>query len=93
MENTGPAAITRNVESLAGDLAATTAASGGTVLQLTNLHGDVTLQLPLDAAVAPTVLAADEYGNPRPGTPATRSPFRSRPRDALGESVVARGCC
>ena len=72
VENTGTAAITRNVESLSGDLAATTAASGGTVLQLTNLHGDVTLQLPLDTAVAPTVLAADEYGNVRAGSPAAR---------------------
>jgi RHS repeat-associated protein len=72
VENTGTAAITRNVESLTSDLAATTAAAGGTVLQLTNLHGDVTLQLPLDTAIAPTVLAADEYGNPRPGTPAAR---------------------
>jgi RHS repeat-associated protein len=72
VENTGTAAITRNVESLSSDLAATTAAAGGTVLQLTNLHGDVALQLPLDTAIAPTVLAADEYGNPRPGTPAAR---------------------
>lgn len=72
VENTGTATITRNVESLAGDLAATTAATGGTVLQLTNLHGDVALQLPLDATVAPTVLTADEYGNPRPGTTAAR---------------------
>lgn len=72
VENTGTAAITRNVESLSGDLAATTATSSGTVLQLTNLHGDVALQLPVDTAVAPTVLAADEYGNVRPGTPAAR---------------------
>ncbi|MGW8358141.1 RHS repeat-associated core domain-containing protein [Streptomyces wedmorensis] len=48
-------------------LAATTAKTGGTVLQLTNVHGDVSLLLPLDAGVAPTVLDADEYGNPRAG--------------------------
>jgi RHS repeat-associated protein len=74
VESTGTAAVTRNVESLSGDLAATTAASGATstVLQLTNLHGDVTLQLPLDTAVAPTVLAADEYGNVRTGSSAAR---------------------
>ncbi len=72
VENTGTAAITRNVESLSSDLAATTAAAGETVLQLTNLHGDVTLQLPLDTAIAATVLATDEYGNPRAGTPSAR---------------------
>ncbi|MGW0926633.1 DNRLRE domain-containing protein [Streptomyces sp. NPDC002755] len=59
--------LTRNIDGPAGDLAATSTASGGTVLQLANLHGDITLQLPLDTAVAPTVLDADEYGNPRPG--------------------------
>lgn len=36
------------------------------VLQLTNLHGDVTLELPADTTVAPTVLDADEYGNADP---------------------------
>ncbi|KKZ71950.1 sugar-binding protein [Streptomyces showdoensis] len=64
--------ITRNVGSASGDLAATTANAGGTVLQLTNIHGDVALQLPLDTAEAPLVLDSDEYGNPRTGQPATR---------------------
>ncbi|WP_199930822.1 RHS repeat-associated core domain-containing protein, partial [Streptomyces sp. CB02923] len=54
-----------------GGLAAVTGKSGGTVLQLTNIHGDVTLQLPLDGT-APTVLDHDEYGNPRAGQAATR---------------------
>ncbi|WP_416069504.1 RHS repeat domain-containing protein [Streptomyces sp. FL07-04A] len=42
------------------------------MLQLANLHGDITLQLPADTAVAPTVLDADEFGNPRAGQAETR---------------------
>ncbi|WP_406363372.1 DNRLRE domain-containing protein [Streptomyces sp. NBC_00715] len=64
--------LTRNIDGPSGDLAATSTKTGDTVLQLANLHGDITLQLPLDTAVAPTVLDADEYGNPRPGQQATR---------------------
>ncbi|MFI1106046.1 DNRLRE domain-containing protein [Streptomyces melanogenes] len=64
--------LTRNVDGLDGNLAATTNKSGGTVLQLENLHGDIALQLPLDASVAPTVLDTDEFGNPRAGQPAAR---------------------
>jgi RHS repeat-associated protein len=63
--------ITRNVQGISGDLDATTAATGSTVLQLTDLHGDVTVQLPLDISQAPTALAYDEYGNPE-NTTATR---------------------
>ncbi|MEU0431692.1 DNRLRE domain-containing protein [Streptomyces sp. NPDC006290] len=64
--------VTRNIEGADGNLAATTTKTGGVVLQLANLHGDVTLQLPADTSVAPTVLDADEYGNPRAGQPAAR---------------------
>ncbi|MDF9816771.1 RHS repeat-associated protein [Streptomyces sp. SPB162] len=64
--------LTRNVDGIDGDLAATTTKTGDTVLELADLHGDITLQLPLDTSVAPTVLDADEYGNPRPGQTATR---------------------
>ncbi len=64
--------VTRNVDSLADDLAATTSKTGNVVLQLTNLHGDVNLQLPLDPNQAPVVLEADEYGIPRDGTPPAR---------------------
>ncbi|MFE4875130.1 DNRLRE domain-containing protein, partial [Streptomyces sp. NPDC056682] len=64
--------LTRNVDGINGDLGATTTKTGGTVLQLANLHGDITLQLPLDTTVAPTVLDADEYGNPRTGQQPTR---------------------
>ncbi|WP_308189029.1 RHS repeat-associated core domain-containing protein [Streptacidiphilus sp. ASG 303] len=72
LENSTGRIVTRNVQDLTGDLAAVTSDTGSTVLQLTNIHGDVALQYPLDTAVNPTVLQADEYGNPLSGTPATR---------------------
>ncbi|GAB2726439.1 hypothetical protein GCM10027072_20600 [Streptomyces bullii] len=72
VEDTATGALTRNVESPGGDLAATTGKAGDTVLQLTTIHGDVALQLPLDTSQAPTALDSDEYGNARPGQPATR---------------------
>ncbi|MFF5639619.1 DNRLRE domain-containing protein, partial [Streptomyces sp. NPDC012825] len=72
VEDTATGALTRNVESASGDLAATTAKADDTVLQLTNIHGDVALQLPLTAGEAPVALDSDEYGNPRAGQPATR---------------------
>ncbi|MEU6934927.1 DNRLRE domain-containing protein [Streptomyces sp. NPDC046374] len=71
-EDSAKGIITRNVDSASGDLAATTSGNGYTVLQLTNIHGDVALQLPLDVADAPLVLDNDEYGNPRAGQPAVR---------------------
>jgi RHS repeat-associated protein len=69
-ENTS--AITRNVQDIGGNLGATTSATGSTVLQLTDIHGDVTVQLPLDPSVAPTAQSYDEYGNPEDSTAATR---------------------
>ncbi|MGW1365390.1 RHS repeat-associated core domain-containing protein, partial [Streptomyces chartreusis] len=69
-ETTG--ALTRNVQGISGDLDAITSASGDVVLQLTDIHGDTTVQLPLDAGQSPTALAFDEYGNLEVGTPATR---------------------
>ncbi|MHC3470731.1 DNRLRE domain-containing protein [Streptomyces sp. 7R007] len=63
-------AISRNVADVTGSLLATTTATGGTVLQLSNLHGDVAVQLPLDTSVAATVQHYDEYGNPQDGTKA-----------------------
>ncbi|MFB9439821.1 DNRLRE domain-containing protein [Streptomyces showdoensis] len=71
-EDTTSGEVSRNVDSASGDLAATTAATGNVVLQLTDIHGDVALQLPLDPADAPQVLDNDEYGNPRSGQPGTR---------------------
>ncbi|WP_327340921.1 MULTISPECIES: DNRLRE domain-containing protein [unclassified Streptomyces] len=64
--------VTRSVGGLDGGLAATTTKTGGTILQLANLHGDISLQLPTDTSVSPTVLDTDEYGNRRPAQPATR---------------------
>ncbi|MFD3532641.1 DNRLRE domain-containing protein [Streptomyces sp. NPDC058664] len=72
VEDTATGALTRNVESAGGDLAATTTKTGETVLQLTSIHGDVALQLPLDTSEAPVALDFDEYGNPRPDQAATR---------------------
>jgi RHS repeat-associated protein len=65
IENTATGALTRNVDSLSGDLGAITSDTGHAVLQFSDIHGDVALQLPLSAGEAPIVLDADEYGNPR----------------------------
>ncbi|WP_329255026.1 DNRLRE domain-containing protein [Streptomyces canus] len=72
VEDTGTGAVTRNIVSASGNLTATSTKTGGVVLQLANMHGDIALQLPLDGATAPTVLDYDEYGNPRPGQAGTR---------------------
>ncbi|MGW2965060.1 DNRLRE domain-containing protein [Streptomyces sp. NPDC001220] len=58
-------AVTRYVESLGGGITATTAKTGDTVLQLSDIHGDITVRLPLDSSQAPTVQDTDEYGNAR----------------------------
>ncbi|MFI6249947.1 DNRLRE domain-containing protein [Streptomyces sp. NPDC051016] len=63
--------VTRNVEDLSGTLAATTSADGDTVLQLSDIHGDITVQQPLDTSVASTVQHYDEYGNVLDGTAVT----------------------
>ncbi|MER5790382.1 RHS repeat-associated core domain-containing protein [Streptomyces sp. NPDC001980] len=74
VENTSTGAYTRNVTDLDGDLGATYAsANGDVVLQLTNLHGGVSMALPTnDANTAVIVLATDEYGNPLAGTAPAR---------------------
>ncbi|MGV4987911.1 DNRLRE domain-containing protein [Streptomyces sp. NRAIS4] len=64
--------ITRNVQGSSGGLDATTNATGNTVLQLTDIHGDVTVQLPLDTTKPVVASAYDEYGNLETGTTATR---------------------
>ncbi|MEU9150115.1 DNRLRE domain-containing protein [Streptomyces sp. NPDC048417] len=63
--------VTRNVADLSGTLAATSTASGDTVLQLADIHGDITVQQPLDTSVASTVQHYDEYGNALDGTAVT----------------------
>ncbi|MFJ8667156.1 DNRLRE domain-containing protein [Streptomyces sp. NPDC093600] len=64
--------ITRYVNGLSGLLTATTGRTGGLVLQLVNLHGDVSVQLPADATQAPVVLRTDEYGNRAEGATTAR---------------------
>ncbi|MDQ0904282.1 RHS repeat-associated protein [Streptomyces canus] len=64
--------LTRNVQGINGNLDAITSATGDTVLQFTDIHGDVTVQLPLDTSKAPTALAYDEFGNPESGTATSR---------------------
>ena len=63
--DTGTGAISRNVESISGNLAAVTGKTTGTALQVTNRHGDVALSLPLDASKDPVAFDADEYGDPK----------------------------
>ncbi|WP_425275697.1 RHS repeat-associated core domain-containing protein [Streptomyces tirandamycinicus] len=72
VENAAGSTLTRNVTTATGALTATTGKTSGTVLQLTNIHGDVALQLPLDTAVAPTALDTDENGATRAGQAAQR---------------------
>ncbi|WP_406129525.1 RHS repeat-associated core domain-containing protein [Streptomyces sp. NBC_00989] len=64
--------LTRNVQGLSGNLDATTTGTTGTILQLTDIHGDVTVQLPLDTSQATAALAYDEYGNPEGDATAAR---------------------
>lgn len=64
--------MTRNITSATGTLAATTSKTGNVVLQLTNIHGDVAMLLPLDTSKAPVALDADEFGNPRTGQQSAR---------------------
>ncbi|MFJ9543979.1 DNRLRE domain-containing protein [Streptomyces sp. NPDC101225] len=72
VEDTATGALTRNVNGFDGQLVATTGKTGGTVLQLVNLHGDVVMQLPADPGQAPTVLNTDEYGKPTGGPSTVR---------------------
>ncbi|GAB3174505.1 DNRLRE domain-containing protein [Streptomyces incanus] len=71
-EDTTAGTVTRNVAAAGGGLGATTAKTGGTVLHLTNIHGDVMLQLPLDTGKAPVALDSDENGAARDGQTSTR---------------------
>lgn len=64
--------VTRDVQGVGGGLDATTTATGGTILQLTDLHGDITVQLPLDTSKAPIAQSYDEYGKPEGASPAAR---------------------
>ena len=63
---------TRNVSGLGSGLEATTTKTGGVVLQFTNIHGDVNLQVPLATGSMPTAVDTDEFGNLKPGTSVNR---------------------
>ncbi|MFJ6737403.1 DNRLRE domain-containing protein [Streptomyces sp. NPDC091279] len=54
--------ITRSVADVAGALGATTSASGAIILQLSDLHGDMTVTL-ATATTTATAYSYDEYGN------------------------------
>ena len=64
--------ISRNVSSLGSGLAATTGRTGGTVLVLTNIHGDASIVLPLANPANQVVLHNDEFGIPATGQAPTR---------------------
>ncbi|MFE9248350.1 DNRLRE domain-containing protein [Streptomyces sp. NPDC007088] len=68
----GTTTVSRNVGDLTGGLTAVTSASGDTVLQLSNLHGDVSVRLPLAQGSQPTVQRYDEYGAPDASTATAR---------------------
>ncbi|MEU1472402.1 DNRLRE domain-containing protein [Streptomyces sp. NPDC005761] len=61
--------VSRNVPDLSGGLAVTTDGTGAAVLQLANLHGDISVRLDL-ATSAVTVQHYDEYGIPLDATAA-----------------------
>ncbi|MBX6386621.1 MAG: sugar-binding protein, partial [Microbispora sp.] len=71
VEDATSGAVTRNVHSISGGLAAVTSATGDVRLQLTNLHDDVNVVYSLSDGV-PLALDFDEFGNPRPGQPSVR---------------------
>ncbi|EMF56578.1 MULTISPECIES: DNRLRE domain-containing protein [Streptomyces] len=64
--------MTRFVNDVSGALGATTSASGGVVLQLSNLHGDVSVRLDLDTPANSSAQRYDEYGVAQDGTGPTR---------------------
>ncbi|WP_269439627.1 DNRLRE domain-containing protein [Streptomyces paludis] len=64
--------VSRSIEDLSGNLIATTGKTGDVVLQMANLHGDISTQLPLADDTTPVVNAYDEYGSLVPGTDPTR---------------------
>ncbi|MET9089663.1 DNRLRE domain-containing protein [Streptomyces sp. NPDC004237] len=64
--------VTRNVQGVDERLGALTSATGSAVLQLTDIRGDVTIQLPVDTATALAAFAYDEYGVAEGSTSATR---------------------
>jgi len=90
VEDTSTGEITRNVPGVDGQLAATTSATGDTVLQLTNLHGDVNVVFDPAAATA-NVRGSDEFGVPTPGLATGRYGWlggQQRSQEALGGTML-----
>ncbi|MFG3197651.1 RHS repeat-associated core domain-containing protein [Streptomyces sp. NPDC048208] len=70
---------------------ATTDASGSAVLQLSDVHGSVTAQIPLDTARPAVAQSYDEYGNPEGDTTAARYGWlgaAQRSADSVTEAVL-----
>lgn len=68
IENAATGELTRQVTAPYGNLGATTGQTGGVVLQLTNLHDDVVVALPVSPIPAPQVVEFDEFGVLKSGT-------------------------
>jgi RHS repeat-associated protein len=92
--------ITRMVDGITGDLAATTTPSGGIAVQLATLHGDVAQQIALsdpntiDPNTATVFLASDEYGNPAAGSGTARYGWlgaKERSTDTVGAALTLMG--
>ncbi|MCG2798357.1 MAG: hypothetical protein L6367_07435 [Cellulomonas sp.] len=96
--------MTRYVSGVEGDIAVTTSTTGGRVVQLVDLHGDVVGTVPIaDGASTATwsglvLQRTDEFGNPEPltGAGATTGPparygwlgAAQRSAEALGQVVL-----
>lgn len=90
VEDVGTGRITRNVAGTDGRLAAVTSGTGDLRLQLTNLHGDVSVVFDPATAVA-DVQVTDEYGVVTSGTAGGRYGYlggEQRSREALGGTVL-----
>ncbi|MFE7129485.1 RHS repeat-associated core domain-containing protein [Streptomyces sp. NPDC057638] len=71
VENTASGAVLRNIIAPSGELGALTTGPGSTALTLADLHGDITVTLPLGGTATPEVREYDEFGTTTAG-PATR---------------------
>jgi RHS repeat-associated protein len=84
------ATLTRNVSGPDGDLIATTSATGGVRLQLTNLHGDVAMSI--DTALTNVeAYSYDEFGIPTDTASDRRYGWlggKQRSGDALGDIIL-----
>ncbi|MBT1090532.1 hypothetical protein KJZ88_03400 [Streptomyces sp. Tu102] len=90
VENTATGEISRNVVTLSADLGAVTGKTGDAVLQLTSIHGDVALQLPLNTFQVPH----RDVGDGRTGgnTPAGAGSRSSSSTRANSHGEHPRGC-